>query len=494
MSASPGDLQRYARRVGFGLAPGERIGDDPVGWAAAQLRVVPPIAIIEPDGTPRADLPAGLRLQDSGDGLMHAWQQAIDTVAAVRARSASLGEAAFRREQTERVVIPYYRLEHWKEVQARATTAVYGPTPVFERFWHFWTNHFTVAPGTMQNDVLGGPCQRALRERMGGTFRDLLWLAVTHPAMLVYLDNVRNTGPNSRARRERWTANSVNENLGRELLELFTLSPAGGYTQQDVEQVTLILTGWRVQRPDRSHRPGLPLGTRFAYDWHEPGAQTVLGRRYQALFKAESKLEDLISDLAAHPATARHLARKLCVHFIDDEPPAQALAEVERAWLDSGGHLPTVHEAVLRAGWRTLARTRKFASPEAWFLQLHRTSGAELPRALPVPGEPGLKTFWLLADLGQPLPRCPQPNGWPIRSADWLSRELLDRRVRLAQLLAQAAVRSAGAAARERVAELVAAEGAGLGEGRSLVEQALAERDPARALALVWLSPEFLWS
>ena len=129
MSPSPGDLQRYARRVGFGLAPGERIGDDPVGWAAAQLRVVPPIAIIEPDGTPRADLPAGLRLQDSGDGLMHAWQQAIDTVAAVRARSASLGEAAFRREQTERVVIPYYRLEHWKEVQARATTAVYGPTP-----------------------------------------------------------------------------------------------------------------------------------------------------------------------------------------------------------------------------------------------------------------------------------------------------------------------------------------------------------------------------
>jgi uncharacterized protein (DUF1800 family) len=261
-----------------------------------------------------------------------------------------------------------------------------------------------------------------------------------------------------------------------------------------VEQVTLILTGWRVQRPDRSHRPGVPLGTRFVYDWHEPGGQTVLGRRYQALFKAESKLEDLISDLAAHPATARHLARKLCVHFIDDEPPAQALAEVERAWLDSGGHLPTVHEAVLRAGWGTLGRTRKFASPEAWFLQLHRTSGAELPRALPLPGEAGLKTFWLLGDLGQPLPRCPQPNGWPIRSADWLSRELLDRRVRLAQLLAQAAVRGAGAgaASRERVAELVAA--AGVGESRSLVEQALAQRDPARALALVWLSPEFLWS
>ena len=495
MTLSTGELHRYARRVGFGLTPGEHPGDDPVGWAAAQLRSVPPIGIVEPDGRPRADLPEGLRLRGSGDELMHAWQRVIDTVAEVRARSAGLGEAAFRREQAERVFIPYQRLEHWKEVQARATTAVHGSAPVFERFWHFWTNHFTVAPGTMQNDVLVGPFQRALREPMGGTFRDLLWRAVTHPAMLVYLDNVRNTGPNSRARRERWTRDSVNENLGRELLELFTLSPAGGYTQQDVEQVTLVLTGWRVQRPDRSHRPWVPLGTRFVHDWHEPGAQTVLGRRYQALFKAESKLEELIDELAAHPATARHLARKLCVHFIDDEPPADAVAAVERAWLDSGGRLPAVHEAVLRAAWATLGRTRKFASPETWFLQVHRTSGAELPRALPLPGEPGFKTFWLLADLGQPLPRCPQPNGWPIRSADWLSRELLDRRVRLAQLLAQALTRGAGASARERFAGLVETHApGGASQTGVLAAQALAQGDPARALALVWLSPEFLWS
>lgn len=320
MTSSPGNLQRYARRVGVGLAPSERIDGDPVGWAAAQLRSVPPIGILEPDGRERADLPEGLRLRGSGDELMHDWQRHMDTVAQVRARSASLGEAAFRREFTERVGIPYFRLEPWKEVQARATTAVHGPAPVFERFWHFWTNHFTVAPGTMQNEVLVGPHQRALRERMTGSFRDLLWQAVTHPGMLVYLDNVRNTGPNSRARRERWTRDSVNENLGRELLELFTLSPAAGYTQQDVEQATLVLTGWRVQRPDRSHRPGIPLGTRFAWDWHEPGAQTVLGKRYQALFKPESKLVELIDDLAAHPATARHLAHKLCVQFIDDEP------------------------------------------------------------------------------------------------------------------------------------------------------------------------------
>jgi uncharacterized protein (DUF1800 family) len=497
MTPSPVDLQRYARRVGFGLAPGERLDGDPIGWAVAQLRVVPPIAIMEPDGSPRADLPEGLRLRGSGDELMHAWQRHMDTVAEVRARSASLGEAAFRREFTERVSIPYSRLEPWKEVQARATTAVHGPAPVFERFWHFWTNHFTVAPGTMQNEVLVGPHQRVLRERMTGSFRELLWQAVTHPGMLVYLDNVRNTGPNSRARRERWTRDSVNENLGRELLELFTLSPAAGYTQQDVEQATLVLTGWRVQRPDRSHRPGIPLGTRFTWDWHEPGAQTVLGKRYTAWFKPESKLAELVDDLAAHPATARHLAHKLCVQFIDDEPPADAVAEVERAWLDSGGHLPAIHEAVLRAAWRTLGSTRKFASPEAWFLQVHRCSGLAPPRALPLPGDNGPKTFYLLGDLGQALPRCPQPNGWPIRSSDWLSRELLDRRARLSQLLATMVVREAGAPAQERVAALVDTHWPaepGVGGGGTLARQALARRDPARALALMWLSPEFLWS
>lgn len=489
--------QRFARRVGFGLKPGEDVPDDPVAWAAAQLRSVPPMGVIEPDGAARADLPAGMRLLGSGDELMVAWQKAIDTVADVRARSAQLTPDAFRREFNERVAWPYHRLEHWKEVQARATTAAYGAQPVFERFWHFWTNHFTVAPGVQQSDVLVGPYQRALRPKMVESFKDLLWTAVTHPGMLVYLDNVRNTGPNSRARRQGWTRDSVNENLGRELLELFTISPAAGYTQQDVEQATLVLTGWRVQRPNRSQRPGQPLGTGFQWDWHEPGAQQILGRTYSAVLNAASKLESLIADLAAHPATARHLARKLCVYFIDDQPPDDAVAAVERAWVDSGGHLPTVHEAVVRVAWQTMGQTRKFASPEAWFLQLHRCIGAELPRSLPLPGEPGLKTFWLLADLGQALPRCPQPNGWPIASSDWLSRELLDRRVRLAQLLAQGVVRSSGATAADRIEaavrrhEAAPAEGSG---GWALAAKALIERDPVRALALLWLSPEFLWS
>ena len=485
---------RYLRRVAFGLEPGVSPPEDPVSWAKAQLHSVPPIAVLDADGQPRTDLPEGTRLLGSGPELMQAYQTAFDVEDDVFARGKTLSPAAYNRLREERLAIPYWRMEHWKEVQARASTAVHGSAPVFERLWHFWANHFMVAPGNQRNDVLVGPYQRMLREHMTGSYRDLLWHAVTHPGMLVYLDNNRNTGPNSRAARSRWTRDSVNENLGRELLELFTLSPKAGYTQQDVEATTLILTGWTVRRPDRWYQPGGPLGTHFDYDRHEPGGQTVLGKTYRALFRPSSKLEDLVTDLALHPHTAQHLARKLCVAFIDDDPPPQAVQAVQQAFVDSQGHLPAVHAALLQACHDHLDGTRKLTSPEAWFLQLHRVTGAVLPQVPPLPTAPaGHKTFHVLADLGQALPRCPQPNGWPILSRDWLSREMLDRRARWAQLMSPPTLRrlrETGIALQDLIDRQLSAGGA---DHRS-VSAVLDSQDPARALALMWLAPEFLWS
>lgn len=424
---------RFARRLGFGLAPGQALPADPLAWAIGQVEVTqaPRIDLLEPDGRPRSDLPASLRLLWRMDDVMHAFQAHQET----ERKSFELGKSGDRQIYEEfrrrEVTLPYHRTEHWKEVQARITTALYGGQPVFERFWHFWTNHFMVAPGNQNNDTLVGPYQRHLRALMCGSYRDMLFSAVTHPGMLVYLDNNNNTGPRSKAARERWTRDSINENLGRELLELFTLSPAGGYTQQDVEAATLILTGWRDMKPDRWWNRSTPLGTYFDHNRHEPGSQTVLGKRYQALFRPSAKLEDLVSDLAVHPATAEHLAHKLCVYFLDDEPPAEAVTRVRQAFVSSQGHLPTVHRAVIEAVWAHLARTRKFSSPESWYLQTLQTSGLPPPRQDTLTDSPGLRTNGLLGDLGQALPRCPQPNGWPVRAADWISKEMLDRRVRL---------------------------------------------------------------
>lgn len=493
--ADPTFVSKFTRRIAFGRAGDQALPADPIGWAVEQLAQDPAIDILERDGSRRADLPADMVLHTDINKVMHAFatHQRLEKESFEKAKTLSPSEHEDYRERT--IGTPYGRLEHWKEVLARETTALFGKAPVFERFWHFWTNHFMVAPGNQNNDTLIGPYQRSLRPLMKGSYRDMLWHAVTHPAMLVYLDNNRNTGPNSKAAREKWTKDSINENLGRELLELFTLSPSAGYTQKDVEATTLILTGWRDMKPDKWHK-GEPLGTYFDFNRHEPGSQEVLGKRYSALFKPSSKLEDLISDLAAHPATALHLATKLCVYFLDDQPPTEAVNHVQSVFIHSKGHLPTVHQAVIEACWAHTGKTRKFVSPETWLLQVLTVCGMEPPRTIPLTKTtPGHKTPYILGDLGQELPRCPQPNGWPILSSDWISKEMLDRRLRVLSVLANQAQRAGqlvdlqlkllGAVRRDLPAESIA---------RGLFESARDSRDLRLALIAYFASPTMLWS
>lgn len=429
------DTARFLRKVAFGWPQGQPLPANPLEWAQSQLLTVPPIGILEPDGQLRRDLPSHIRLVQGMEDTMAAYDEINRVEEEMNRLAKTLGPEEYVRRRRDELQIPFTRVEHWKEVQARGTTALYGSAPVFERLWHFWTNHFMVAPGTARNDVLVGPYQRMLREHLTGDFRTLLWNAITHPGMLTYLDNHRNTGPRSKARLQGWTKDTVNENLGRELLELFTLSPAAGYTQKDVEETTLILTGWGIARNGEKRNGYRKPGTFFDFNRHEPGARSVMGQSYDALFRPTAKLEELVTNLARHPATARHLARKLCVCFLQDEPPPESVRAVENAFVSSQGHLPTVHDALLREAWGTMSLTRKFASPETWVLQAHRSLGIDLPRALPLEGQGGLKYFYVLGDLGQALPRCPQPNGWPIRSEEWISKEMLDRRIRYAVLL-----------------------------------------------------------
>lgn len=488
-------VSKFTRRVAFGIAGDQALPADPVAWACAQITALPPIDVLEPDGSRRQDLPPDMRLLWSMDDVMHVFEQhqRAERLSFEKAKELSPKDYQDHRERT--IFTPYSRLEHWKEVQARETTALYGQAPVFERFWHFWTNHFMVAPGNQNNDTLVGPFQRSLRPLMLGSFRDMLWHAVTHPGMLVYLDNNRNTGPNSKAARQKWTKDSINENLGRELLELFTLSPKAGYTQKDVEGVTLILTGWRDMKPDKWHK-GQTLGTYFDYDRHEPGSQEVLGKKYTAYFRHSGKLEDLVTDLAQHSATAEHLATKLCVYFLDDAPPAAAIAHVKEAFIHSQGDLPTVHRAVIEACWAHIESTRKLMSPETWFLQVLTLTGTPPPRTVPLhKSTPGLKTPSLLGDLGQELPRCPQPNGWPIRSTDWLSKEMLDRRLRVLGVLADLSRRAGKAPHAMR--HIVAASQRDI-PAHEVAAQLLRKPEVQADMRLAWLayfaSPTLLWS
>jgi len=207
-----------------------------------------------------------------------------------------------------------------------------------ERLVRFWSDHFTTSPrNTLQRALVNTLAEDAVRPHVAAPFARMLRAAVLHPAMILYLDQAVSIGPASPAglRREA----GLNENLARELLELHTLGVQGGYGQADVRQTALLLTGLTVEGTK---------GTAFARNRAEPGAETVLGKRYGS--GKAARIEDihaLLDDLAVHPETARHIAGKLAVHFVSDTPDPALVADLAAVWMQTGGDLLAVSQALV---------------------------------------------------------------------------------------------------------------------------------------------------
>ena len=187
-----------------------------------------------------------------------------------------------------------------QDAAAQLGNALTTPSPFRERLVWFWTNHFTVS--LRRGDcaaLVGAFVEEAIRPHVTGRFVDMLLAVMRHPAMLLYLDNVASAGPNSPAGQR--GKGGLNENLARECLELHTVSPAAGYTQADVTNFARVLTGWSIDLR------GDPPGFRFRPFTHEPGEQTVMGRRFPP---GEEGGVAALRFLAAHPETHRFLAGK----------------------------------------------------------------------------------------------------------------------------------------------------------------------------------------
>lgn len=319
---------------------------------------------------------------------------------------------------------------------ARLAHAVATSTPFAERLVHFWSNHFAVSVNKLPLASMAADYEfRAIRPHVMGNFAQLLRSAVGHPTMLVFLDQVRSAGPGSEAglrvnRRRGAGALGLNENLARELMELHTLGVRTGYTQEDVTELARALTGWTVAGFARGRAArfaeGSPGETTFVPALHEPGVRTVMGRRYQD--HGAEQAQAIIADLAGHPATARHIATKLAKHFISDDPPASAIARLERAFLGSGGHLPTVYAALVAEPEVWAAERTKFRNPWDWLVASLRAAGGEM-----LGGHAPLR---LLGMLGQPLWRPGHPAGWSDSAEDWTSPGALLTRVEIANRLA----------------------------------------------------------
>ncbi len=394
-------------RFGLGARPGELAapGQDPRGWLLAQI------------AGPTA-LPAAVRGLPSSATVLAEFQAVRRQMR--QARSDAKGKDPV--QQVRKTLGPAYR----DQVMARYSAAATTDAPFHERLVHFWTNHFAVSADKPPVTALGGGLENeAIRPHVTGNFAAMLLAVEQHPAMLLYLDNQASVGPNStaaqRAGRFRRTQRKfdINENLGREILELHTLGVDGGYTQQDVTKLSKVLTGWSVGGGQGPLQAGTPGEFQFRAKIHEPGAQQILGKRYPQQGMAQGQA--VLRDLAVHPATARFLATKLVRHFIADDPPAAAVDRVARAYLENDGELPAAYAALIE-------------SPEAWAVPLAKLKTphdylASALRALDVQPRNAREVVGSLMLMGQPAYRPGSPAGWPDTAADWDGADGLMKRI-----------------------------------------------------------------
>jgi uncharacterized protein (DUF1800 family) len=352
--------------------------------------------------------------------------------------------------------------EHAAHLQATAGCTM----PFRERLVAFWANHLAISIERKEVTSLAASYEReVVRPHLDGKYEAMLLASARHPAMLAYLDNAKSVGPSSMVGRRR--GKGLNENYARELLELHTVGVNGGYTQADVEALARLLTGWTVQtEAGLGYWPmGAEVGT-FAYraERHEPGAALVMGRSY-------TQAEPVLHDLAHHPSTARFLATKLARAFVADDPPESAVAALARAWQDSGGHLPTVHKALVGLPEAWAEPLAKVKSPWDLVMSTSRLLGI-------LDGQLLLAS---LKELGQVPYSAPSPQGWPDRAEAWLSPGSLLDRLEWAQRVSRHASPDAVALASDVLGPVLSAR----------TRRTLQGAPPREALALLIASPEF---
>ncbi len=324
---------------------------------------------------------------------------------------------------------------------AKLLRAVHSQRQLQEVLVDFWFNHFNVdARKQLVLPLLIDYESSAIRPHIWGNFRDLLGAVASHGAMLVYLDNWRSVaGPRTTASSDddEPPRRGLNENFGRELLELHTLGVDGGYTQADVLAAARVFTGWTVD-PDS----GTFL---FRERAHDRGEKIILGNPLTSP-PGLAEGAELLDRLATHPSTARHLATKLLTRFVSDNPPPEYIDRVAAAFLRHNGNLTKTYEAVFLdpAFFETALASPKVRSPfEFVAASLRATDSSWTPTTIPSPPDskmsmqensdrmaptseksksgpnrrPDLPRR--IAELGQPLYQCAPPTGYPEDSAHW---------------------------------------------------------------------------
>jgi uncharacterized protein (DUF1800 family) len=325
--------------------------------------------------------------------------------------------------------------------QAKLLRAIYSERQLQEVMTDFWFNHFNVFMDKGIDRLMVASYERdVIRPHALGRFEDLLVATAKSPAMLFYLDNWLSVGPDSpqalgipahpgpygryplRPRPNQGKRPSgLNENYGRELMELHTLSVNGGYSQRDVTEVAKVFTGWTIDKPYQ--------GGDFKFEprMHEPGPKFVLGHKIKP--KGEGEGLEVLHRLATSPQTAHFISLKLAERFVADDPPPALVDRMAKTFLKKKGDIREMLSTLFHSPefWDDQTYRDKVKTPFEFVASAVRATGAEVDDATPLARQ--------LNNMGMPPYGAQPPTGYSMKAETWVSSSALLNRMNFALAL-----------------------------------------------------------
>ncbi len=343
---------------------------------------------------------------------------------------------------------------------AKVDRAVYSERQLKEQLADFWFNHFNVYANKGRDPWLLTNYERdAIRPNVLGKFQDLVMATAKSPAMLFYLDNWQSADPataqreaaergvrrrpyamgpfgmppqagqgQGNAQQKKKREFGINENYGRELMELHTLGVDGGYTQQDVIEVAKCFTGWTIRQPEREAE------FNFNDAMHVRGAKNVLGHKID-----EGGMGDgtaVIKLLSRDPHTAHHISYELAEHFVSDNPPASLVDKMTQTFEQKDGDIRAVVRTMIYSPefWTRTAFRSKIKTPFELVVSAARAVSADVQIPLPM-------VMWT-ARIGEPLYQCQPPTGYKDSAETWVNTGALLNRLNYSLTLAGGRMRA----------------------------------------------------
>jgi uncharacterized protein (DUF1800 family) len=361
---------------------------------------------------------------------------------------------------------------------AKVTRAIYSERQLQQVMDDFWFNHLNVFAGKGEDRYYLTAYERdVIQPHTLGKFKDLLTASAKSPAMLFYLDNFLSADPRAAQReaQERYARQmaryrgwgpqpvppnaqkkndrGLNENYGRELMELHTLGVDGGYTQKDVTEVARCFTGWTIEKPRQN--PEFKFDERL----HDPDPKIVLGKKIHAGGMKDG--EEVIDLLVHDAATARFISTKLARRFVSDNPPKELVDRMAATFGESDGDIKAVMHTMIYSPefWSRETYRAKIKTPFELVVSAARALGTDVDMPQPLVG-------WV-GRIGEPIYQCQPPTGYADKADAWVNTGALLNRLNFSLALAGNKMRGS----RTDVAALLGVESSG--DAKAALERAV---------------------